>query len=314
MPENEEVVPTAAELHAEILKEQEEGKTDVDNDEGTPEPEKESGSDDDTADEDVIKGEEDDEGEGDEEDLAAKLSISPEDAEGLPPEKVKRFNERVKGIAKVEKRLKADESGLNNWLTVDAALSDRETAPKAAQELLKIVTKNTGLTAQELLGIQATTQDGNSESKYGFEFASEDAIYEKALADAEAAMVKKFGLDPDLISELKTEREQKKQEKADKEWFDSKGTTVIAKVEKQKGWKVTEDMVLTARRKNPDLFKQDAFSALKREFTDEYIQSQVKSTKKTPPDIVESATSKGIHIPDDPLEYSAAHALLEEAG
>jgi hypothetical protein len=293
---------SAAEIHAELLAE-DKGTADVDNDKAPPKTEEESESENVTADEDVIKGEEDDEDEGDDEDLPLSETLTLDDnVREKFPEEAKRWDQQVKGLSKIEKRLKGEETNLNTWMSVDSALADKKTAPEAARKLAKIVADRHGMTVHELLGVDATTQDDDDKL-----YSDDDTV----VAKASKAALDAFKSDPDY-SEWLAEKEKGKQATAEKEWFDRRGGAIVARVEKTVGWKPTERMVLEARREFPEVFREDALKALKKAFPDDYLKSQTKPTKKTPPDIVESATSKGFTIPDDPMEYSARHARMEE--
>lgn len=318
MPETEGLT-TAAEIHAEILQEDDSPAT-IDNDEAKTDPDDETVEDsDETADEGDTEDEPEEEPEGDDEDdlpLSERLTLDDKVREA-DPEAGKRWDQQVKGLEKIEKRLKADESSFNAWMGVDMALSHSVEAARAQlQHLATVTARVLKTTPEELLGVatKQTEEKGEGKSKYGFEFDSEDAIYEKAKEDAKNELKTELGLDAALLKKLAEREAAAEQEKADKEWLDTKGKAVIARIEKKEGWKPDPALVLKAKREYPDIFKTDPFLALKKTDPDAYFASRSKTTKKTPPDVVESATSRGITLPDNPLDYSAAHALAEING
>lgn len=314
MPENKEVDATtqsAAEIYAEMSEEDKEATTTDDNDEVKAEINDESEESDATADEGETEDEDENEEEADEEEdlpLTSKLALDDNVREKFP-EEAKRWDQHVKGLQRREKQLKENETGLNVWQQVDNDLCDPEKAPATLEKLIKASLKATGKSREELLGAPQATEDSDPQSKYGLTHASDDKVVDLLMKKVTGEL----GVDPDLLKDLKADRDRREAEKAESEWFDKNGGRITAKIEKTTTWKPTKEQILEARKKDPALFKTDPVQAVKNSNPDAYIASQLKPEKKGK-DMHVTTTARGHVTPKDPSEYSARDAYADTAG
>lgn len=311
MPEEttgSESTTSAADIHAEILAEQNSDKetADADNDEAKTETEDDETDSSVTADEDHEDDDETDADEVDEDDLplTSKLALSDNIREKFP-EEAKRWDQQVKGLQKLEKRLSDNADAFDGYTRLDAALQDKKTAPEAFKAMAKFIAEKTELSIEDLLGV-ATTQDDDKDptSKYGLSHASDDKVVDLLMKK----VVEDLGVDPALLKDLKSEHEQKKQNEADKTWFQQKGSAILAKVEKTAGWKVTQEQVIGAKNEYPDLFKSDPILALKKHDPDSYEARKKPAKREGQPDMLKGTTGKGPVLPENPLEWTARDA------
>jgi hypothetical protein len=235
-----------------------------------------------------------------------KLDTQAREAIGDNPEALEAWDRAWKGVTKREAKVKESEDRLAGFGNVEQALMDPSTAPAVLLEIAQASAKATGLTLEQLLG-----SDNSSTQTGDFAFDTDKKLYERAVADAEAKVMEKLGIDPKDLQGLVSERKQAAEAQRLDDWASKATGPISAKAAKEAGWSgITKQMVLEAAKENPKLISENPLLALKRTFPDEYAASQRTESKKLP-EMPDGSSAKGYTIPTNPLEYTAAHAAME---
>lgn len=302
-PQEEATTPEPEYSAADALKSLESDETEevpeVTADEDSTEDDSET---DETEEDPEVPDNEDDEDE--ELDLVQQLRL--ENADQLPEEVVKRFDQQVKGLAKKDRQIAENLETLEVAKGVERALfqGTPEQAEQALQALADAVRKHHGHEEK----VEPVETDGTWEYD-GKTFYSEREVelYQKN-QELERKLEQK---DPE-IEEIKAERRMRKEQETLQNWADQNSQRIIAKVAaKANGWGVTKDQIIEAVRLDKAGMEADPVMAMKRAFPDAYADHRAGRPKPPVKDMITGTQAKGFSIPDNPDEYTAAHALME---
>jgi hypothetical protein len=307
-PETEySAADAVAELAADPGDEQQEDK---------PSPE-EPKSDDPTADE--VDSEDEGDDEEDEEEDSSHLPDLDNEIAKLSPELKKRWEQQWKGVVKRESRLQEAEKRFEALASYEQAFADRATAAEAVRSLAEQLAKIHGQDVAEYLGGPEAAQQTYSEGdepwvREGFQYEGEWKAYRRAKEEAKRELADTYGLDQELIRDLKEERERAKSAREMDAYLDKNTSKVVNTLRVQEdGWPVTRDMVAEAVKNLPQ-FKEKPADAVRMWFAKDlakHARAKAAAAYKKTPEMFDSATSRGMDLPTDPMEYRAIHAMAE---
>lgn len=274
-----------------------------------------------TADEGAEETKEDDPeeeviGDDDDEELP-ELSKPILDAIGDNAEAKAAWDRHWKGVKKREKQfqereaaLATDEKGFQAYQSYGAAFADPEKAPAAFKHLKESLEKAYGYSLDTTEPIPA--EDGTFQYD-GKTFYSEGEVLLYQELQSLKNQKSETKEDPEL-EEIKAEVRARKESDAQKAWVKTHASSLIAKVSaKTGGWGITEEQILQVRKAEPDLLDKSPVEAMKRNFPDAYADWKAGQSKPKVKDMIDGGDAKGFTIPDDPLEFTAKHALMMEA-
>lgn len=222
----------------------------------------------------------------------------------------KGVQKRDKQLAEREEALKANEDGYKTFQNVEAVLygSTLEQAEKALEAIAESVRRHHGKKDEP-----ESKDDGTFEydGKTFYSQTELDLYQEIQELKAKSATVE----DPE-IEEIKAERRQAKEQAALDSWVNSNHKSLIAKVAaKTGGWGVTKEQIAAVAKTDKKALDSDPVKALKREYPDEYAKFVASGARKFEiKDMIDNSEAKGFKIPENPEDYTAAHALMEIGG
>jgi hypothetical protein len=225
----------------------------------------------------------------------------------------KGVQKRERRLSEREESLRSDEKGFQTYQGVSFALfqKDPETAQKCLADLTKAVNDHWKIAAKEEKEEPVTDEATGTIQYDGKTFYSQTEL--ELYQEIQELKAKKEPAPDPFIEELRQRDEQAKTEKALASWVDSNSQSIIAKVAaKTGGWGVTKEQIGQAAKANKEALEKDPVAALKAQFPDAWGDYRAGSKpKKEVRDMVDSSQAKGFKIPDNPDEYTAAHALME---
>lgn len=216
----------------------------------------------------------------------------------------KGVEKRERKLAEREEAIQTDEKGYQVYQSYAEAFSD----PERWQAAYEALGKSLGQAHNQTPAQEAKEVDNGWEYD-GKLWASETEI--ELYKEVQALKAAKPQEDP-FIAQLKAEREAEKEERAISQWVDSNQPRITSKVAaKTGGWGVTKEMVAEVAKTNREGLEKDPVAAMQKAFPIEWGDFRASTAKPKVRDMLSNTEAKGFTVPENPDEYSAAHALME---